>query len=587
MPLGAKNRPCYVQYYRDNPTQHFKNTWLDTRAAMNMNYVVETQDEVIKRCILMTTDPSDLVLDPTCGSGTTAYVSEQWGRRWITIDTSRVALTLARARLMGARYPYYLLTDSSEGRQKEAEIERRPVSEQPTYGNVRQGFVYERVPHITLKAIANNKEIDEIYEVHQPMVTSALSKLNDSLRVHSIPFTVEVGVRKEKSVQFNGKEDTVICSTEQEASPSELFEWEVPQEAPVDWPDSAKKLHDQFWKERGKRQEAIDESIAANAEFEYRYDKPYEDKSKVRVAGPFTVESQNPHRMVEAASMTRKSKGTHGGSEAKEKIHREISSSKSEIDDFVALILKQLEVAGVQQRDKESKIVFNSVQGWPGNRICAEGHYQESNDVTRRAAIHIGPEHGTLSRHELVTAALEAGEAGFDVLITCAFNYDAQTTEINKLGRLAILKARMNADLHMSDDLKDSKNANLFVIFGEPDITILKSPQNQIRVQIHGIDIFDPRNGDVRTSNVNDLACWFIDTDYDMESFFVRHAYFLGAPDSYKKLKTTLKNEIDEEAWSSLYSDTSRPFDTPSSGRIAVKAINHLGDEVMKVFEIS
>jgi adenine-specific DNA-methyltransferase len=204
----------------------------------------------------------------------------------------------------------------------------------------------------------------------------------------------------------------------------------------------------------------------------------------------------------------------------------------------------------------------------------------------KRAAIFVGPEFGTVARPDLVAAAREAGDAGFDVLITCAFNYDAHSSEFNKLGRIPVLKARMNADLHMSDELKNTGKGNLFVIFGEPDIDIISLKSGEIEVKVKGVDVFHPNTGEVRSDGAEGIACWFIDTDYNEESFFVRHAYFLGANDPYKALKTTLKAEINKDSWSTLHSDTSRPFAKPTSGRIAVKVINHLGDEVMKVFRV-
>jgi adenine-specific DNA-methyltransferase len=205
---------------------------------------------------------------------------------------------------------------------------------------------------------------------------------------------------------------------------------------------------------------------------------------------------------------------------------------------------------------------------------------------SKRAAIFIGPEFGTVQRADLVAAAREAGDAGFDVLIACAFNYEAHATEFSKLGRIPVLKARMNADLHMAEDLKNTGKGNLFVIFGEPDITLLPEPDGKLRVKVNGVDVFDPSTGEVRSDSADGIACWFVDTDYNEESFFVRHAYFLGANDPYSALKTTLKAEINAEAWATLNSDTSRPFEKPKSGRIAVKVINHLGDEVMKVFKV-
>ncbi|MBD2317049.1 site-specific DNA-methyltransferase [Phormidium tenue] len=530
--------PYYKRYFGDAPTTQFDNTWTDQPAATESIYVVQTATKFIQRCIMMTTDPGDLVLDPTCGSGTTAYVAEQWGRRWITIDTSRVALALARARIMGARYPYYLLADSPEGQQKEAAITRTMPSDSPTHGNIRLGFVYDRVPHITLKSIANNTEIDTIWESHQTKLDPLREALNQELS---------------KSWE----------------------EWEIPREVEAKWSDKAKQLHGDWWKNRIARQKEIDASIAAKADQEFLYDKPYEDKNTVRVAGPFTVESLSPHRVLAV-------------DENDDLIDPDAKRDRdNEEIDFVNVILENLKTSGVQQAHKEDKINFTSLVPFPSEYICAEGRYVEGeNDKEKRAGIFIGSEFGTVSRPDLVAAAREAGDIGFDVLIACAFNYDAHSAEFNKLGRIPILKARMNADLHMANDLKNTGAGNLFVIFGEPDIDINSLDDGKLQVKIHGVDVFHPQSGEVRSSNADEIACWFIDTDYNEESFFVRHAYFLGASDPYKSLKTTLKAEIDEEAWSSLYSDTSRPFAKPKSGRIAVKVINHLGDEVMKVFSV-
>ena len=270
----------------------------------------------------------------------------------------------------------------------------------------------------------------------------------------------------------------------------------------------------------------------------------------------------------------------------------------SEKQDFFEVILEHLKTAGVQQAHKDDRISFSGIKPWPGDLVCAEGTYVKGDTdsglsaynaqagVEKRAAIFIGPEFGTVSRPDLVQAAREAADANFDVLIACAFNYEAHSTDFNRLGRVPILKARMNADLHMADDLKNTGQGNLFVIFGEPDIDILEAGDGQIQVKVKGVDVFHPNTGEIRSDNADGIACWFVDTDYNEESFFVRHAYFLGATDPYKALKTTLKAEINQEAWKTLYSDMSRPFDKPRSGRIAVKVINHLGDEVMKVFRV-
>ncbi|MHB8793250.1 MAG: site-specific DNA-methyltransferase [Thermoleophilia bacterium] len=536
----------YRKYFDDFCALSLDNFWADVSGGVTSRadpkiYVVQTATSIIERCLMMTTDPGDLVLDPTCGSGTTAMVAEQWGRRWITIDTSRVALALARARIMGARFQYYLLADSREGQRKEAEVTHTAPSLLPLQGNIRHGFVYERVPHITLKSIANNAEIDVIWEQWQTKMEPLQESLNAALNV-----TWE--------------------------------EWEIPREADAEWTEAAKKLHADWWEARIARQQEIDKSIAAKAEFEYLYDKPYEDKKKVRVAGPFTVESLSPHRVLAI-------------DENDEIIDRaaEAAIAYSDEQDFVQIILENLKTTGVQQAHKEDKIEFSSLAPWPGDLICAEGRYYEGEEETgalKRAAIFVGPEFGTVSRPDLVAAAREAGDADFDSLITCAFNYDAHSSEFDRLGRVPVLKARMNADLHMADDLKNTGKGNLFVIFGEPDIDIHDAGDDLIQVKINGVDVFHPNTGEVRSDGAEGIACWFIDTDYNEESFFVRHAYFLGANDPYKALKTTLKAEINQDAWETLHSDTSRPFDKPESGRIAVKVINHLGDEVMKVFRV-
>ena len=515
----------YVRYVDDFGVSSLGNMWTDVMGSQQMIYVVQTNTRVVERCIQMVTDPGDLVLDPTCGSGTTATVAEQWGRRWITIDTSRVALALARTRIMGARYPFYLLADSREGQGKEAEVTRTAPSSQPVHGNIRQGFVYERVPHITLKSIANDAEIDVVWDQWQAKLEPLRARLNTALR---------------KSWQ----------------------EWEIPREADAKWSDAAKLLHADWWRGRIARQQEIDKSIAAKAEFEYLYDKPYDDKRKVRVAGPFTVESLSPHRAISVDE-----------NDELIPVASEPNAAYLATQSFTQMILENLKTAGVQQAHKEDRITFNALSPWPGDLVCGEGRYLEGgdSDAEKRAAIFIGPEFGTVTRPDLVAAAREAGDADFDVVIACAFNYEAHATEFNKLGRIPVLKARMNADLHMADDLKNTGKGNLFVVFGEPDITILDAEDGKVRVKVNGVDVFHPQTGEVRSDGPEGIACWFIDTDYNEESFFVRHAYFLGANDPYSALKTTLKAEVNEDAWATLNNDTSRAFEKPKSGRIAVK----------------
>ncbi|MGQ2908450.1 MAG: site-specific DNA-methyltransferase [Aliihoeflea sp.] len=550
----------YVRLLSDFDVIELGNVWSDISGAVQSRsdpkiYIVQTSTALVQRCILMTTDPGDLVLDPTCGSGTTATVAEQWGRRWITTDTSRVALALARTRLMAARYPYYLLADSPDGRAQEQKVSGKLQPQALTAGDLRQGFVYERAPHITLKSIANNSEIDVIWEKWQAVLEPLRAELNERLQA-----TFE--------------------------------EWEIPRDLDqwLETKDGAAKagrvsarvraLHKDWWEGRIVRQKEIDASIARAADVEMLYDRPYEDRTKVRVAGPFTVESLSPHRVVTSRD------DTLAGELAAAEGTMQPAPKNVPDQDFGRMVLDHLRSAGVHSQERRDTIHFHSVEPWPGNWLAAEGRYTDGDGREKRAGILIGPEFGTLTRSNITAAAREASDARFDALIACAFNFEAQASDLNRLGPLPILKARMNPDLHMAEDLKNTGKGNLFVVFGEPDIDLIETPAGEIQVKVNGVDVFDPSTGDIRSTDTKGIAAWFIDTDYNEESFFVRHAYFLGANDPYKSLKTALKAEIDEDAWATLYSDTSRPFPRPATGRIAVKVINHFGDEVLKVFGV-
>jgi adenine-specific DNA-methyltransferase len=485
-------RPRFKPYYSDFPFQRITNGWMDTvRGGFSgagedeKLYVVQTGVKIIERCIMMTTDPSDLVLDPTCGSGTTAYVAEQWGRRWITCDTSRVALALARTRLMGAKYPYYLLADSPEGIKKESELTGKMPPEYKTEDDIRKGFVYKRVPHVTLKSIANNPDIQE-----------------------------------------------------------------------------------------GMTREQIDAAIARHAETETLYDQPYEDNKRVRVCGPFSVESLSPHRVL---STDENENGTASEQEGRKQ------------QDFATMILDNLKKAGVQNTVKNERLTFDRLDAYAGVWLNAAGEYTDADSKTKRVAVTLGPEHGTVGPQQVKEAAKEAVQGvGFDLLVVCGFAFDPHVAEeVKRYGKLTVLPTKMNPDLAMGDELlKKTGAGNLFMVFGEPDVDINKQKNGQIVVEIKGVDVYDPTTGQIRSSSTDDIACWFIDTDYNGESFFVRHAYFTGAEEPYEKLKRALRADIDEAAWSSLYSTVSRPFDKPTTGKIAVKVINHYGDEVLKVFEV-
>ncbi|WP_309065801.1 site-specific DNA-methyltransferase [Microbacterium sp.] len=506
----------YVRYADDFPVQTHTNAWTDTGTAgfaADKLYVVQTNVKVIERCMLMTTDPGDLVLDPTCGSGTTAYVAEQWGRRWITIDTSRVALALARQRLMGGRYPYYLLADSPEGRQKEAQVSGRPLPPAETKGDIRQGFVYERVQHITLKSIANNPDIRE-----------------------------------------------------------------------------------------GMTREQIDAAIKKHADFELLYDKPYEDKKRVRVTGPFTVESLSPYRSVDQSDENASRSEKAGAADAMGA-------------DYVQTILENLRSSGIQNGRKNERIEFAALAEHAGTHVqaIAERRRDDAGDAASDApshvAIAVGPEYGTVSAAFVRNAAREAlKDADVDMLCVLGFSFDPNVsgiTEVDgvelensddgfasvagerKLGKLKVLIVRMNAELLMGDALKKTGAGNLFTVFGEPDVEIRQTSDDRYEVELHGVDVYDAVKGEVRASDTSQVALWMIDTDYNEESFFVRHCYFTGGNDPMKKLKVALKADIDADAWEQLHRTVSMPFPRPSTGKIAIKVINDYGDEVMKVYDVA
>jgi adenine-specific DNA-methyltransferase len=484
----ASNSIQYVRYADDFPFVAPTNLWTDTGTGNfteDKVYAVQTAAKVIERCLLMTTDPGDLVLDPTCGSGTTAYVAEQWGRRWITIDTSRVALALARSRLMAAKYPYYLLADSEAGVRKEAEVSgqaRSLTMERPT-NDVRRGFVYERVPHVTLKSIAQNPDIRE-----------------------------------------------------------------------------------------GMTRGEVDAAIARHADTETLFDRPYQDAKIVRVSGPFTVESLSPHRV-----------NVDGPEDlpTAEAIPAALDAGR-----FIGSILDNLRRAGVQNTKRAERLEFLRLDPYPGVFVQGVGEYTEAGQA-KTVAIAIGPEFGTVGPELIRDAAKEAVKFA-DLLVICGFAFDPLAgEEASTLGRLTILQARMNPDLAMGDELlKKTGTGNLFMVFGEPDIDVRPAGDGQLEVEIRGLDVYDPTTGDLRSSSVDDIAAWFLDTNYDGDAFFVRHAYFTGADDPYDKLRRALRVDISDEVWATINSTVSRPFPRPRTGKLAVKVINHYGDEVMKVIGI-
>ena len=506
----------YIRYASDFPGREITNLWTDTSGGRSEKaYVVETNPKVIQRCMLMTTDPGDLVLDPTCGSGTTAYIAEQYGRRWITVDTSRVALALARSRLMSAKYPYYRLEEAND---------------------MKKGFSYQTAPYISLKEMAYNTEVDDIHTEYAEKLDPLRSEMNRLIGQNWEEWEVPIEINPKSDVEFQ-------------------------------------KLHRQWLSLKRERQQEMDTSTARRVKNEILYDKPDEDRKRVRVTGPFTMESLSPHLVLDPSDT--------------EDIAPKTTSSKT-AQDYHQHILDHLKTAGVQNRLKNQRITFDWLEELPGEWLHAEGVHTGENGETQSIAISIGPEYDTVGRQWINEAAKEAVRRvpKFDMLIIAGFAFEGYTAdESTRMGPLTILPVKMSPEL-LVRELKNTGEGNLFMVFGEPDIDIVEHENDTVSVKLLGVDVYDPKKGLVHSDTPDDIACWFIDTAYTGEAFFVRHAYFTGADEPYKQLQRALNSEIDEEMWEALYRTESLPFPKPETGKIAVKVINHYGDEVMKEYKV-
>jgi len=525
---------------------------------------------------------------------------------------------------MGARYPFYALKDSEFGAKEEARLSGR-ITENCQYTNdVSHGFVYERVPHITLKSIAGNAEIDVIWEKWQATLEPLRAQLNATAKVSWEDWQVPIAPVypwDEKAAKLHSKTLDLLAECEDLAGDedADLVKHDrkiakalknlntilnrgytidtLPEHAGDPLPTEAVPIHEAWWTARRQRQTEIDTSIARNADVEFLVDRPVMVKNVVRVAGPFTVDSLSPHRVLSADGddpfFLAQLEAAADEGETISTTRFAVKPAEEiavESDDFVRVVLDNLKTAGVGNTKKNERLRFTALRPFPGRYVNAEGRYTEGDTEgapERKAAIFIGPEYGTVTRGMIVSAAREAADL-FDVLVVCGFAFEAHaSTDTMNLGRLTVLKVNMNQDLRMGDRLKSADQGNLFVVFGEPDVDFRKRKDGTYEVEIKGVDIFNPNSGEQKSSGKveEDVACWFIDDDYNDTSFFVRQAYFLGGKDPYEKLKTALKAEIDEDAWSVIYSTKSRPFAAPSTGKIAVKVINHFGDEVMKVYD--
>ena len=514
-----------VIYWDDWSARFPSNIWL-YHGEKKPIYVVQTTRRAIERCILMTTDPGDLVLDPTCGSGTTAFVAEKWGRRWITTDTSRVAVTLAKQRLTTASYDYYDLKYPHEG--------------------LKGGFIYKTVPHVTLKAIANNPEIDEIYGQMHPAVERALDEINQTLTPTPLPLG------------------------------EGLKEWEVPFDFPEDWLDAARAPFDAFHAARQARQKKMDESIAAHADQEILYDKPQVAKNKLRITGPFTVEAVPFPTVL-------------GLDEAEQPASADIAVARSGETFRQGQWRDELLKAGIRGKGGQ-KLQLADLEPLPGTKyIHAVGTAAETGE---RVAVSFGPQHAALEQRQVEIAMREAG--GLfplpTMLVFCAFTFDPEAAkDIDNIKGITALKVQMNTDL-LTEDLKKARASNeSFWLMGQPDVEIHVLKNGQYQVEVHGFDYFDTKAGELQSGSKSNIAMWSLDTDYDDRSLFPKQVFFpmSGAKDGWNKLKKDIKAELNEELLAQFQGTKSLPFEPGENRRIAVKIVDDRGIESLKVMDIT
>jgi adenine-specific DNA-methyltransferase len=555
--LGQSSALRYVRFFDDFPVYSLHNIWTDTGGAPDRKYVVETNARVIERCLQMATDPGDLVLDPTCGSGTTAFVAEKWGRRWVTCDTSRVAITLAKQRLMTASYDYFELKYPQEG--------------------LGGGFIYKTVPHITLKSIANNPEIDDIYDQYHPAVLKALFELNEWLKGQALTLTIAAGARKGDTIDFSKSDkETVELPSGEIAKVNELLEWEVPFEFPGEWPKEAKPRFEKFHAARLAMQGLIDESIANHAGQEVLYDQPEVSRQKLRITGPFTVEA------VPFATVL-------GLDEAEKPKEADVAVARSGASSRQTQWQEELLRAGIRGKGAQ-QIKLQDLETLPGaHYIHAIGTVAESGD---RVAVSFGPEHAALEQRQVEIAMREAGDL-FPLpkmLVFCAFNFDPEAAkDIDNIKGVQALKVHMNTDL-LTEDLKKGRASNQsFWLMGQPDVEVHELKGGKLQVEVHGFDYFDTKTGELKSGGKKNIAMWQLDTDYDNRSLYARQVFFpmAGKKDGWYKLKKDIRAELNEDMLDKFHGTKSIPFEPGENRCIAVKIVDDRGIESLKVIRLN
>lgn len=554
---SSDNTLKFIARFSDLPLQEVTHIWDDTMDLLSKSYVVQTSTKAIERCVLMTTEPGDLVLDPTCGSGTTALVSEKWGRRWITCDTSRVAIALARQRLMTASFDYYELKYPHEG--------------------LKGGFIYSTVPHVTLKSIANNPELDAIYERLHPAIAEALGRLNIALRAEPPePFVVAEGGRKGKSVDFSDAANKLTELPSGEKAPSgALLEWEVPFEFQDDWPASARSAFDSFHTARQRMQRQMDASIGAHAEQEVLYDQPQPSKDKLRITGPFSVEAV-PFPSVLSLD------------EARPPAEADVAIARSGETSRQHQWRDELLRTGIRGRGGQL-LKFAALEALPDTRyLHTSGNLADTGE---RVVVSFGPEHAALEQRQVEMAMREASELfpRPKMIVFAAFAFDPEAAkDIDQTKGVVALKAQMNTDL-LTEDLKKARSSNQsFWLMGQPEIDVRKRKDGLYEVEVNGFDYFDTAKGELVSGGKGKIAVWLLDTDYDERSLFPRQVFFpmAGAKDGWRKLRKDIRAELDETRLSEFHGTVSLPFEAGENRKVAVKVVDDRGIESLKVIRL-
>ncbi|MEX2609164.1 MAG: site-specific DNA-methyltransferase [Gemmatimonadota bacterium] len=565
----GKNQLRYKNFIDDFPGVAITNFWTGLGGAPNPKYVVETNPTIIERCLLMTTDPGDLVLDPTCGSGTTAYVAEQWGRRWITMDTSRVALSLARQRLLTSTFDHYAVEgdDASDGK-----------------ADPGRGFKYRTVPHITLKSIAQNTALDPIFERHQKVLDARLAELNAALQQHVTPDLRKKLARKLVDKQkAEGKRAITDADTRRWKLPeSEWQEWEVPFDTDEDWPAPLQEALTAYRKAWRAKMDEVNDTIAASAPQEELVDQPDVEKGVTRVTGPFTMEAVMPAELSE--------EGGFGGGPEEELGTFDPEAEAANAEGYVDRILRLLLKSGIRFPDNRTQLFERLDRVEAGVALQGEGEWAGAmeGDEPRRIVVSLGPEHGAVSAPQVEEALREANRRGADDIVFAGFSFDgaAQAAIQDDLHpHVRTHLAHIAPDVQMGDLLKTAADSQLFTVFGQPRTTLEKQGEEYV-VEMEGVDIYDPVANTIHPTRADRVAAWFLDTDYDGRTFCITQAFF---PDrtAWKKLERALRGTIDEERFDALSGTRSLPFRAGEKKRVAVKVIDPRGNEVMRVHRLT